>query len=96
MSGPSPVNPTTITSPDGAASLIGSAFIAASTKPVQQGPGEAGDARCVNQTCRNIVIPRNLRRTRSLRKGRRNDPAPVCTESSNPDVVVMKSAKEGV
>jgi hypothetical protein len=46
MSGPSPVNPTTITSPDGAASLIGSAFIAASTKPVQQGPGEAGDARC--------------------------------------------------
>ena len=30
---PLPVNSTTITSPDGAASLIGSAFIAASTKP---------------------------------------------------------------
>src|SRR6478736_6069746 len=28
----------------------------------------------VNQTRRNIVIPRNLRHTRSRRKGRRNDP----------------------
>jgi hypothetical protein len=83
MSGPSPVNPTTITSPDGAASLIGSAssplpqslFSKVLAKPATPG---------VNQTCRNIVIPRNLRRTRSLRKGRRNDPAPLMLAPTPP------------
>lgn len=41
MSGPSPVNPTTITSPDGAASLAPFS-LPLPQSPVQQGPGEAG------------------------------------------------------
>src|SRR6266851_7365384 len=38
----------------------------------------------VNQTRRNIVIPRNLRHTRSRRKGLRNDPAPFIPAPTPP------------
>jgi hypothetical protein len=71
---PLPVNSTTITSPDGAASLIGSASNVLA-KPATPG---------VNQTRRNIVIPRNLRHTRSRRKGLRNDPVPFILAPTPP------------